>query len=107
MSGGGDNIYNANNIFIMIECLIDNVFVQFGECLFHQVIGIPKGTNCAPLLADLFLHSYENEFLDNMIRSEHRRPASSFKLCYQYTDDLIVLITRRFWSISERYTHLR
>ena len=26
------------------------------------------GTNCAPLLADLFLYSYESEFLDNMIR---------------------------------------
>ena len=41
--------------------------------LFRQVIGIPMGTNCAPLLADLFLYSYENEFLDNMIRSGHRR----------------------------------
>ena len=26
------------------------------------------GTNCAPLLADLFLYSYENEFLDKLIR---------------------------------------
>ena len=25
--------------------------------------GIPIGTNCAPLLADLFLYSYETEFL--------------------------------------------
>ena len=49
----------------MIEFLIDNIFVQFGGRLFRQVIGIPMGTNCAPLLADLFLYSYENEFLDN------------------------------------------
>ena len=46
----------------MIEFLIDNIFVQFGGRLFRQVIGIPIGTNCAPLLADLFLYSYENEF---------------------------------------------
>ena len=39
------------------------------------------GTNCAPLLADLVFHSYENEFLDNMIRSGHRL-ARSFNLCY-------------------------
>ena len=39
----------------MIEFLIDSIFVQFGERLFCQVIGIPMGTNCAPLLADLFL----------------------------------------------------
>ena len=43
-----------------------NIFVQFGGRLFRQVIGIPMGTNCAPLLADLFLYSYENEFLDNI-----------------------------------------
>ena len=64
--------------------------MQFGECLFHQVIEIPMGTNCAPLLADLFLYSYENEFLNKMIRSDHMRLARSFNLCYRYTDDLIV-----------------
>ena len=65
-------MYTADNICKMIECLIDNIFVQFGGRLFGQVIGIPVGTNCAPLLADLFLYSYENEILDNMIRSGHR-----------------------------------
>ena len=54
------------------------------------------GTNCAPLHADLFLYSYENEFLDNMIRGGHRRPSRSFNLCYRYIDDLLVLITRSF-----------
>jgi len=27
--------------------------------MFQQAIGIPMGTNCAPLLAYLFLHAYE------------------------------------------------
>ena len=52
--------------------------------------------NCAPLLADLFLYSYENEFLDNMIRSGHKRLAKPFSLCCQYTDDLIVLNNQKF-----------
>ena len=55
-------MYTADNICKIIELLIDNIFVQFGGRLFCQVIGIPMGTNCAPLLADLFLYSYENEF---------------------------------------------
>jgi hypothetical protein len=42
------------------EFLIDNIFVSFGGTLFQQVVGIPMGTNCAPLLADLFLYSYES-----------------------------------------------
>ena len=60
-------MYAADNICQMTEFLIDNIFVQFGGCLFRQVIRIPVGTNCDPLLANLFLYSYENEFLDKMI----------------------------------------
>ena len=76
-------MHTADNICKMTEFLIDNIFVQFGGCLFRQVIGIPMGMNCAPLLADLYLYSYENEFLDNMIRSGHRRLARSSNLCYK------------------------
>jgi hypothetical protein len=35
----------------------------FGDQVFQQSVGIPMGTNCAPLLADLFLYSYEAEFV--------------------------------------------
>ena len=84
-------MYTADSTCKMIEFLIDNIFVQFGGRLFRRVIGIPVGMNSAPLLADLFLYSYENESLDNMIRSGHRRPARSFSLCYRYIDDLIVV----------------
>ena len=79
----------------MIEFLIDSIFVQFGGCLLRQVIGILMRTNCTPLLADLFLYSYENEFLDDMIRSGHRRLARSFNLCYRYID-LIVFNNKKF-----------
>ena len=45
---------------------------------------------------DLFLYSYESEFLDNMIRGGHRKLASSFNLCYRYIDDLIVFNNKKF-----------
>ena len=102
INGGGDNMFTADSICEMIEFLIVNIFVQFGGRLFRQVIGIPMGTNCAPLLADLFLYSYENEFLDNMIRSGHRRLARSFNLCYRYIDDLIVFNNKKFLELSQR-----
>ena len=53
------------------------------------------GTNCAPLLADLFLYSCESEFLDNMIKGGRRKLARSFNLCYQL-DDLIVFNNKKF-----------
>ena len=46
--------------------------------------------------ADLFFYSYENEFLDNMIKSGHRRLARSFNLCYKYIDDLTVFNHKKF-----------
>ena len=96
INGSGDKMYTADNICKMIEFLIDYIFVQFGGRLFQQVDGILMETTCAPLLADLFLYSYENEFLDNMIKSGHRRLARSFNLCYRYIDDLIVFNNKTF-----------
>ena len=97
-------MYTADNICKVIEFLIDNIFLQYGGRLFHPVIGIPMGTNCAPLLADLFLYSYENEFLDNMMKSGHRRLARSFSLCYRYIDDLIVFNNKKFLDhLKETY----
>ena len=80
----------------MVDFLADNIFVKFGGCIFHQVIGIPIGTNCVPFLADLFLYSYESEFLDSLVRSGRRKLDRSFNLCYMYIDDLTVLNNKKF-----------
>jgi hypothetical protein len=63
---------NSNKAFLLTELLniilcgpralsflLDNIYVRFGNTLFKQIIGIPMGTNCAPLVADLFLYCYE------------------------------------------------
>ena len=55
-----------------------------------------NGNELCPLLADLFLYSYESKFLDNMIRDGHRKLARSFNLCYRYIDDLIVFNNKTF-----------
>ena len=54
------------------------------------------GTSCAPLLADLFLYSYESEFLGSVIGGGHGGLAGSFGLCYRYIDDLIVFDNKKF-----------
>ena len=79
----GDNKYTADDICKMIEFLVDNIYVRFGGQLFRQMVGIPMGTNCAPLLADLFLYSYENEFLDKLIKEGKRKLARKFNLSYR------------------------
>ena len=40
-----------------------NIYIRFGTKLYRQIVGIPMGTNCAPLVADLFLFCYETDFM--------------------------------------------
>ena len=37
---------------------MENIYVQFDGMVYQQKVGIPMGTNCAPLIADLFLYCY-------------------------------------------------
>ena len=100
----GDNKYTANDICKMIEFLVDSTYVRFGRQLFPQMVGIPIGTNCVPLLADLFLYSYENEFLDKLIKEGKKKLARRFNLLYCYIDDLISFNNKRFKEfISDIY----
>ena len=48
------NIYTEDDIINMLKFLVDNIFMVFGGKVFQQIVGIPMGTNCAPLLADIF-----------------------------------------------------
>ena len=68
-SSNRDNKYTASDICKMNEFLVDNIYVRFDGQLFRH--GILLGTNCAPLLADLFLCSCENEFLDKLVKVAH------------------------------------
>ena len=62
------------------------------------------GTNCAPSLADLFLYSYENEFLDKLIKEGKRKLAGKFNLSCRYIDDPISFNNKRFKEfISDIY----
>jgi hypothetical protein len=54
----------------MLEFLIDNIIIVVGGQVFQQSIGIPMGTNCAPLLADMFLYSYKAEFIQKLKEEE-------------------------------------
>ena len=54
--------YSEDDIIKMLDFLVD-IFEVFAGKVFQQIVGIPMGTNCAPLLADIFLYSYEAEFI--------------------------------------------
>ena len=58
--------------------LLDNIFIRFGTKLYRQTVGIPMGTNCAPLVADLFLFCYERVFMKSLSRENQAEIIEAF-----------------------------
>jgi hypothetical protein len=70
----------------MLGFLVDNIYVVFGDQVFQQTVGIHMGTNCAPLLADLFL--YEAEYVQKLLRDNNQKLTVSFNHTFRYIDDV-------------------
>ena len=92
----GKTCYPEEQVISMLEFIIDNIFVSFGRTLFQQVVGIPMGMNYAPLLADLFLYSYESEFLQQLVKDKKMHEARAFNFTYRYIDDVLSINNSRF-----------
>jgi len=56
--------------------------------MFQQTVGIPMGINCAPLLVDLFLQSYEAEFIQQFLRKGENKLAQFCNYTFRYIDVL-------------------
>jgi hypothetical protein len=54
------------------------------------------GTNCVPLLVDLFLYSYESEFLQKLVKNKKIHEARAFNFTYRYIDDVLSINSYRF-----------
>ncbi|KAK3102509.1 hypothetical protein FSP39_011878 [Pinctada imbricata] len=87
----------ANNQLCKIMKLFVNLsYKTVEEKLFQQIAGIPMGTNCAPLLADIFLYSYEAEFIQSLVSEGKRYLASDFSFTYRYIDDVFSINNPKF-----------
>ena len=83
---------NDINFGLVCEALIyllDNIYIRFGTKLYRQVVGIPMGTNCAPLVADLFLFCYERDFMTSLSDVKQSEIIEAFKSTSRYLDDLL------------------
>ena len=59
---------SLNEIVAISRFLIHNIYLENGGVLYKQVIGLPMGTNCAPVLANIYLYSYESRFINRVER---------------------------------------
>ena len=75
---------------------------MFGGRVFQQTVGIPMGTNCSPLLADVFLYSYEAHFIQGLLKKNGKKLARCFNFTFRYIDDVLSLNNSRFGDFVDR-----
>ena len=76
--------WSCQNVCDALTFLLDNIFIRFGTKLYRQVVGNPMSTNCAPLVADLFLFCYERDFIMCLSDDKH-----AFNTTSRYLDDIL------------------
>ena len=69
--------------------MFDYIFIRFGTKLYRQVVGIPMGTNCASLVADLFLFCYERDFMKSLSGDNQAGVIDAFNTISRYLDDVL------------------
>ena len=77
-------------------------FRGFCEKGFQKIVGILMGTNCAPLLADIFLYSYEAEFKQSLLLTGRKQLESRFNFTYRYIDDFLSINNPEFENYLDR-----
>ena len=75
-------------MFEAITFLLDNIYIRFGSELYRQIVGIPMGTNCAPLVAELILFCYQRDFVLSLSDDNQSEVIEAFSSTSRYLDDL-------------------
>ena len=71
------------------DLLVGQHFIRFGTRLYRQVVGIPMGIDCAPLVVDLFLFCYERDFMVSPSDDKQADIIEAFNTTSIYLDDIL------------------
>ena len=59
--------------------------------VYQQRMGIPMGTNYAPLIANVFLFCYERDLMSNLHKSEQHNLIDMLNDTSRYLDDIFTM----------------
>ena len=82
--------FSKEQIFLLIDLVIDNSFFRFGKKVFRQKIGIPMGIDPAPQMANLYLYYYEAAFMEKLTKQDYSK-AKKFNNTSRFIDDIGIL----------------
>ena len=95
-------LWSCQNVCEALIYLLDNIYIRFGTKLYRQIVGIPMGTNCAPLVADLFLFCYERDFMTSLSDIKQAEIIEAFKSTSGYLDNLLNIDNPYFEGMVNR-----
>ena len=95
-------LWSCKNVCEALIYLLDNMYIRFGTELYRQIVDIPMGTNCAPLVADLFLFCYERDFMTSLSDVKQAEIIEAFKSTSRYLDDLLNIDNPYFEGMVNR-----
>ena len=73
--------------------------------VYQQIEGIPIGTNCASLIADLFLYYYERDFMCDLQKFKRFDIIDMLNDTSRYLDDIFTIDNPEFEKhISDIYS---
>ena len=96
------NLWSCQKVCDALVYLLDNIFIRFGTKLYRQTIAIPMGTNCAPLVVDLFLFCYERDFMKSLSSENQVDIIEAFNSTSRYLDDLFNIDNIYFDQMVDR-----
>jgi hypothetical protein len=79
--------YSKEDVFNMIELVMNNTYFQFGDEIYKQIIGMPMGIDPAPPAANLYLHFHESTFMEKLTKTDYGK-AKKYNNAERYIDDL-------------------
>ena len=88
------NLWSCQKVCEALTFLLDNIYIRFGSKLYRQIVGIPMGPNCVPLVADLFSFCYERDFMLPLSEDNQSGVIEAFKSRKQTPQKLTQLSSR-------------
>ena len=86
---GRCHAWSCRGVCGALAFLLDGIFIRFGTKLYRQVVGIPMGTNCAPLVADLFLFCCGGDFVVSLSDGGRADVVGAFDAASRCLDDVL------------------
>ena len=89
-------LWSCQNVCEALIYLFDNTYIRFGTNLYRQIVANLMGSNCASLVADMFLFCYERDFMTSLSGVKQAEIIEAFKSTSRCLEDLLNIDTPYF-----------